>query len=106
MLKSTIVLAAALVVLAAGVHAAGVTVDQSGQHFSERSLDLTKGDVLNFANKDDVSHNITVVDSDDDAVDLGLQKPGETFTYKFDKQGKFKIRCSIHPSMKLAVTVK
>ena len=75
---SAIVLAAALIATGAGVRAAGITIDQSGQQFSEKSVDLKPGDALNFANKDDVSHNITVVNDDDDATDLGLQKPGET----------------------------
>jgi plastocyanin len=106
MRKSTIVLAATLIAAAAGVRASSLTIDQSGQHFSEKTVDLKAGDVLNFANKDDVSHNITVVNDDDDTSDLGLQKPGETLNYKFDKTGKFKVRCSIHPSMKMTVNVK
>ena len=61
---------------------------------------------LNFQNQDDVSHNITVLNDNDDATDFGLQKPGETVKYAFDKAGRFKIRCSIHPSMKMTVTVK
>jgi plastocyanin len=97
---------AALVVIGAGVRAAAVTIDQSGQQFSEKSLDLKAGDAVTFANKDDVSHNITVVNDDDDTADLGLQKPGENLSYKFDKAGRFKVRCSIHPSMKMTVTVK
>jgi plastocyanin len=102
-----IVIAAAAVILAGtGVQAANITIDQSGQQFSEKSAGLQPGEAITFANKDDVSHNITVVNDDDDAADLGLQKPGENLTYKFDKAGRFKVRCSIHPSMKMTVTVK
>ena len=104
---STILFAAgALTVAGIGARAAGLTIEQSGQQFSEKSAALKPGEALSFANKDDVSHNITVVDDDDETADLGLQKPGETLTYKFDKAGRFKIRCSIHPSMKMMVTVK
>jgi plastocyanin len=98
--------ATALGVGATEVRAGAVTIDQSGQQFSERSLALKPSDTVTFSNKDDVSHNITVVDDDDDTADLGLQKPGENLTYKFDKAGRFKVRCSIHPSMKMTVTVK
>ncbi len=98
--------AAAIIALGSVVQASSVTIDQSGQVFSEKSLSLSKGDAVTFANKDDVSHNITVVDDDDDTADLGLQKPGEKLVYKFDKAGRFKVRCSIHPSMKMIVTVK
>lgn len=104
--SATIAAAAALIMIAAGVRAASVTIEQSGQLFSEKSLALNKGDAVTFSNKDDVSHNITVVNDDDDTDDLGLQKPGQNLIYKFDKAGKFKVRCSIHPSMKMTVTVK
>jgi len=106
MRRSIIVLAVLLIAGTAGVRAASITVAQSGQHFSEKSLDLKRGDALSFANQDDVSHNITVMNDDDDATDLGLQKPGETLSYTFDQAGRFKVRCSIHPSMKMSVTVK
>ena len=98
--------AVALIVIGAGVRAAGVTIDQSGQQFSEKSAALKPGEAITFSNKDDVSHNITVVNDDDDSTDLGLQKPGENLSYTFDKAGRFKVRCSIHPSMKMTVTVK
>jgi plastocyanin len=100
-----ILLAVILIAGGASVRASSVTISQSGQKFSERSADLKPGDVLNFANQDDVSHNITVADDDDEATDLGLQKPGETLKYTFDKAGRFKVRCSIHPSMKMTVNV-
>jgi plastocyanin len=104
--SAVILLAVILIAGGSGVRASSVTITQSGQKFSERSADLNRGDVLQFANQDDVSHNITVADDEDDATDLGLQKPGENLSYTFDKAGRFKIRCSIHPSMKMAVSVK
>jgi plastocyanin len=95
----------AIIIIIAAATALGVGATE-GQQFSERSLALKPSDTVTFSNKDDVSHNITVVDDDDDTADLGLQKPGENLTYKFDKAGRFKVRCSIHPSMKMTVTVK
>jgi plastocyanin len=97
---------AAVMAFGAGVRAASMTIEQSGQLFSEKSVTLKPGDTLTFANHDDVTHNINVINSDDDATDLGLQKPGETLKYKFDKTGRFKIRCSIHPSMKMSANVE
>ena len=98
--------AAALASVAAGVRAATTAIEQSGQQFSQKSAVLSTGDSIVFANHDDVTNNINVINDDDDAVDLGLQKPGESLTYKFDKAGRFKVRCSIHPSMKMTVNVK
>jgi plastocyanin len=96
----------AFVIVGAAVHANNLTIDQSGQLFSEKSLSLKPNDSVTFANRDDVSHNITIVDDDDEAVDLGLQKPGQSLSHLFDKAGRFKVRCSIHPSMKMTINVK
>ena len=98
--------AAGVLAVATGVRAAGLTIEQSGQQFSQKSAAVGVGDSIVFANHDDVTHNINVINEDDDAADLGLQKPGASLTYKFDKAGRFKVRCSIHPSMKLSVSVK
>jgi plastocyanin len=96
----------AVVAFGAGVRAASMTIEQSGQLFSEKSVTLKSGDSLTFANHDDVTHNINVINDNDEATDLGLQKPGQSLTYKFDKLGRFKIRCSIHPSMKMVASVQ
>ena len=103
---TTIAVAVAITALGATVHATTTTIEQSGQQFSEKSAALGVGDSITFANHDDVTHNINVINDDDDATDLGLQKPGENLTFKFDKAGRFKVRCSIHPSMKMVVNVK
>jgi plastocyanin len=86
--------------------AATMTVDQHGLKFTKSSASLAKGDVLIFANGDDVTHNIHVFKDDVDDKDLGLQKPGVPLNYKFDKVGRFVVRCNIHPAMKMVVTVK
>jgi len=87
-------------------YAAGFSVDQIGQVFTQSSFALSKGDRMIFYNHDDVTHNISIYDEAGDGVDLGLQKPGVTINYRFDKDGKFVVRCSIHPTMKMTVTVK
>jgi plastocyanin len=101
-----IVAFAALMAFAAEVRATSMTIEQAGQLFSEKSVSLSRGDSLTFQNHDDVTHNINVINDGDEATDLGLQKPGQNLVYKFDKAGKFKVRCSIHPSMKMVASVK
>jgi len=88
--------------------AATTTIVQAGQAFSETDITVKAGDHVKFANQDDVNHNILVQegDDDDDAKDMGVQAPGASVDVAFDKAGKFKIRCHIHPSMKLNVTVQ
>jgi plastocyanin len=84
-----------------------ITVIQRGLALNMASASLAKGDRLNFTNDDDVIHNIHIFGPDGDAnTDLGLQKPGKILTYKFDKAGAYRVRCNIHPSVKMAVTVK
>ena len=99
---------AILLGLVASVPAATtITVIQKGLALNMASVSLSRGDRLNFTNDDDVIHNIHVFGPDDDGnVDLGLQKPGKILSFKFDKSGAYRIRCNIHPSVKMAVTVK
>jgi plastocyanin len=85
--------------------AATITVSQHGLTFTKSSVTLTKGDRIVFTNEDDVIHNIHIFGPADDK-DLGLQKPGATLSYTFDKAGAFTVRCNIHPSVKMAVTAK
>ena len=87
--------------------AATITIGQRGMVFTQSSASLAKGDRIIFSNEDDVTHNIHVFGpAADESADLGLQKAGATLTYKFDKIGAYRVRCNIHPSMKMEVTVK
>jgi len=64
------------------------------------------GDVIQYQNHDDVTHNIMVIDEQGDATDQGLQKPGEIIAPEFDHPGTYQVRCSIHPRMKMTVVVR
>ncbi len=92
--------------LALPVAAADVHVDQVGQKFDPNTVSLKVGDTVHFKNGDDVTHNINVIDGDDNADDKGLQKPGQEITQKFDKAGSYMVKCAIHPKMKMSVEVK
>ena len=85
--------------------AAEVNVDQQGIRFSQPEITLKAGDTLNFHNHDDVTHNIMIIDSDDDAEDQGMQKPGQVISKQFNEEGTFEARCAIHPKMKMIITV-
>ena len=90
----------------AAVAASVVEIDQVGQKFSQRALNVAVSDIVRFVNHDDVTHNISVTDEKDAHTDKGLQKPGETIVHTFDKAGKFSVHCLIHPKMKMTVTVQ
>jgi cytochrome c peroxidase len=83
-------------------------VIQHGLALNPDTAAIGKGDRLVFTNDDDVIHNIHIFGpgGDDDSVDLGLQKPGKTLSYKFDRSGSYKVRCNIHPSVRMSVQVK
>jgi cytochrome c peroxidase len=91
--------------LVAVASAKSMSVVQRGMALSPTAATLTKGDVLSFTNDDDVIHNIHIFGPGDDSIDLGLQKPGKSLSYKFDKAGSYRVRCNIHPSVKMSVVV-
>ena len=87
--------------------ATAITVIQRGLALDMASVSLAKGDRITFTNDDDVIHNIHIFGpGSDESADLGLQKPGKLLSYRFDKTGAYRVRCNIHPSVKMAVTVK
>ena len=85
-----------------------IKVIQHGLALNPDSATIARGDRLIFTNDDDVIHNIHIFGpgGEDDSVDLGLQKPGKTLSYKFDGAGAYRVRCNIHPSVKMTVQVK
>ena len=85
--------------------AAQTEIDQVGQRFTLSSLRLQRGDKARFLNRDDVTHNISIIDAGDNAADQGLQRPGQVIEAVFDKSGRFAVRCSIHPRMRMAIQV-
>ncbi|MGA8172542.1 MAG: plastocyanin/azurin family copper-binding protein [Methylocystis sp.] len=102
-------LAAALFIAASGaaVGAGTISVAQRGLLLSREAATISRGDRIVFQNQDDVIHNIHIFGPDaDDDIDLGLQKPGVPLSYTFDKPGRVKVRCNIHPSVRMTVTVK
>ena len=82
--------------------AAANVVTQKGKAFSAKEMALSVGDSLTFVNDDSVKHNILIKDI---GFNSGMQDPGSEAVATFDKAGKFKVRCGIHPKMKLTVMV-
>jgi len=85
--------------------AATITVVQRGLMLNKSAVTVAKGDRIVFTNDDDVIHNIHIFGPGEEK-DLGLQKPGVPLNYTFDKVGAYRVRCNIHPSVKMAVTVQ
>lgn len=106
-MKKLMIGLAAMGFIAAAVpaaNAAEVVITQKGKKFDKKKVSISAGDTIKFVNADKMGHNIH--SKGGDSFDLGLQKPGTEMSRKFAKAGKFKLRCTIHPKMKLKVTVK
>lgn len=93
--------------LAAAAHlpATEYTVVQKDRTFSVSEMTIEPGDSIVFKNADDVTHNVFSI-SKGMQFDIHRQAPGTSSTVPFPKEGVAEIRCAIHPTMKLIVTVK
>ncbi len=79
-------------------------VSQRGRKFSPDTLVVTPGTSVQIANDDRVSHHV-YIDQPDMKYDSGEQSVGNVVTLRFDHEGRFAVRCAIHPTMHLDVTV-
>lgn len=70
--------------------------------FSPASLDVAVGETVTWTNEDSAPHTVT----GDDGIDSGNLALGKSFTHTFKSAGTFSYRCSIHPDMTGAVTVR
>jgi plastocyanin len=73
------------------------------QDFRFAPLTIEAGTTVTWVNGDDEPHTV--------ASDTGLFRSGaldtdESFSYKFDKPGTYRIYCTIHPRMVATITVK
>lgn len=90
--------------LAATAWAATLSVEQRGRSFGVAELMVKVGDTVIFINNDSFGHNV-YSETKGAEFDIGLQEPGETLDVTFDEAVVAKIRCRIHPRMRLRITV-
>lgn len=85
--------------------AADHVIDQKDRSFSQTELTIKPGDTITFKNSDEITHNVFSVTKGLE-FDIRRQAPGGSSTVPFDKEGVAEVRCSIHPKMKLLVSVR
>jgi plastocyanin len=85
--------------------AADSTVLQKDREFSQSTLTVKPGDTVTFKNTDSVTHNV-FSNTPGLEFDIRRQAPGASSTVPFPKEGEVEVRCSIHPKMKLTISVK
>ena len=91
----------AALVLAAEI----VMVSQRDRRFNPNEIKVAAGTVIRVMNDDRVTHHL-YVDSPTMRFDSGEQPVGKSVDLVFDRSGTFTVRCAIHPTMKLDVTVE
>ena len=80
-------------------------VPQKDRAFAIAEITVKSGDTITFVNHDEVVHNVFSI-SPGLGFDIKRQSPGGQSKVTFEKTGVAEVRCSIHPKMKLIVTVK
>jgi plastocyanin len=97
--------ACALALMATPVLGEQHLINQKNRTFSQTEISIKRGESIVFKNADDVTHNVFSVSSGME-FDIRRQPPGGSSTVVFNKEGVAEVRCSIHPKMKLIVTVR
>jgi plastocyanin len=100
------IFAATLLLIAGTAYAAHSTVIESQGAFAPDSLSLKPGDTVTFSNRDDIALDLQIVEEDGTVSDKGMQRPGQEITLVFSRAGIYKVRCAIHPQIKMTVTVR
>ena len=80
-------------------------VRQSSRRFAPAAVNIPRGSTLHIENNDNVTHHV-YVDSPEMSFDSGEQPVGATVDVPFKSPGLFSVRCAIHPTMRLQVTVE
>lgn len=85
--------------------AASHGIVQKNRAFDAADVTIAAGDSLLFTNEDPFLHQI-YVSSPAMNFESSEQPPGQTVDVRFPTAGTFAVRCHIHPTMSLTVTVK
>ncbi|HKB96707.1 MAG TPA: hypothetical protein VKB94_07630 [Rhizomicrobium sp.] len=80
----------------------GSVVIQKGRAFRPLELTIARNESVTFTNEDSFIHQIYV----DGLFDSEEKSPGENLNETFPRAGTFRVRCHIHPTMRMTVTVK
>ncbi len=104
MKQSLVVMTVLTAVSATCLAADTATVSQRGRRFTPDTLRVTLGTPVQIENDDRVTHHV-YIDQPDMKFDSGEQSVGNAVTLQFDHTGTFAVRCAIHPTMHLDVTV-
>lgn len=79
-------------------------ISQKDKQFAPASVRIAKGEALTIVNDDSRTHSVRI---DDSRLKFAsnAQEPGDSVVLTFPEAGVYGVICSIHPKMKLSVTV-
>jgi len=80
-------------------------IGQKDRAFSQAEITIKLGEAIVFRNFDDVTHNVFSITPGME-FNIRRQAPGGASKVSFSQEGVAEVRCSIHPKMKLMVTVR
>jgi len=113
----TLLLGAAAVLLAAGF-APALTLEEdhvvqiNGKAFQPGRLEIKAGEKVTWKNYDLTEHTVTAkakpAQPDGQGkplFDSGVMKPGDSFSFRFEKEGTYDYACTIHPGMTGTIVV-
>jgi plastocyanin len=103
MFRRILVSFAFAVIVAPAALAQDVTIPIKSFKFMMMDVSVTPGSTVTWVNNDEEPHTVT---SETGLFASGGLDTGQKFSFKFDKAGTYKYRCSIHPQMTGTVTVK
>jgi aldose sugar dehydrogenase len=79
--------------------------------FAPNPMNIKIGDIVTWKNTDVETHTVTSGSSASGSdnvseFDSGLIDPGQSFEHKFEKAGRYRYSCMIHPSMNGEIIVE
>ncbi|HEY8656373.1 MAG TPA: plastocyanin/azurin family copper-binding protein [Candidatus Limnocylindria bacterium] len=88
--------------------ASGSAVEVSGFKFAPATLEVAKGTMVTWTNKDTTKHTVSSGKdgTKDSKFDGALDASGGTFSFRFADAGTYAYFCTIHKSMVGTITVK
>ncbi|HUO98948.1 MAG TPA: cupredoxin family copper-binding protein [Rhizomicrobium sp.] len=89
--------------LSGAASAQDTTVAIKSFKFMAMDVAVAPGSTVTWVNDDEEPHTVT---SETGLFASGGLDTGQKFSYRFEKPGVYKYRCSIHPQMTGTVTVK
>ncbi len=75
-------------------------MDQFAIAFVPRLLVARRGQLVEFRNSEEVSHNVRVVETATDSMIFSVNPViGDPYVHTFDRTGLYAVACDIHPGM-------